>query len=197
METRKKDGIHEKTDEETDQHNLQSTNKNAECEKQLQKQPPKHWIPDVQEPNRNTKTHTRRVPTNPLGKHTKNNRRWNLQHRPRHLNKSKQENHLNHGANGQGQKQNKTQQTPSKPPSIEKTHTHKPKTRHYNHHRRTNKLSTNQLAPHHHPHPTPHPPAPPTPHPLFQAGLSGSANRTDTREGDSAWRTCRDACRDR
>ena len=69
------DGIHECVDEKTGQHNLQSMNKNAECEKQLQVQPPKHWMQNVQERNGNTKTHSRRMPINPLGKHTKNNRR--------------------------------------------------------------------------------------------------------------------------
>ena len=44
-----------KTDKETGQHNLQSMNKNAECEEQLQEQLPKHWMQDVQERNRNTK----------------------------------------------------------------------------------------------------------------------------------------------
>ena len=54
METRKKDGIHEQTDKETGQYNLQSTNKNAESEKQLQEQLPKQWMQDVQECNRDT-----------------------------------------------------------------------------------------------------------------------------------------------
>ena len=64
-------------------------------------------------------THTRGVPSNSLAKHTE--KRWNIQHRPWHHKRSRQENHLSHGANGQDHKQTKTQHTQETPNKRENT----------------------------------------------------------------------------
>ena len=85
MGTRKKSKIHGQTHKKPSKHNIQGKSQNAGSKSQLQKQVPRQSMQDMPPRGRNPRS---RTTTMRKERHTKNNKRGNLQWEHRHPEKS-------------------------------------------------------------------------------------------------------------